>query len=413
MSENIALSPESYGQRLIAQKKKLLPALTAAIESRDDARREKLQMAVTAITEALTFFKQSYRNEMACRKGALAALGKMQNMLDKADYDLACVGVQANASTAEAEQVFDKLVGKGGKVGAFAAYHSGRLAECRMDFSRAAVRFDKAIELDKSNIHYLKAAGLLARKMYQHKKALACFSAMEKLLLGKEGAGAELAVAQREICCTALLSGQSGPAMEYCKKAMNGIAKHLGKTHPELGICWFLLGQLQESQGEYEKAEAPYKQALAIMEKSDNDMVLAGILDKLSRLHMELEAEFEAVPLLERLLKIKTKSPQPDLAGIIIIYNHLAEASRICGNYDRSEEFYKQALAVTQKLRGKDHPAVGSIYQELAKLCDRQRKKEEAKQYNELAAALFQRVLEAQEAAAAAAGGQSEDRLTL
>ncbi|MCW5200843.1 hypothetical protein VU07_03415, partial [Desulfobulbus sp. F4] len=130
MSENntaIALSPEAYGQRLIAQKKKLLPALTAAIESRDDARRDKLQMAVTAITEALTFFKQSYRSEMACRKGAFAALGKMQNMLDKADFDLACVGVQANASTAEAEQVFDKLVAKGGKVGAFAAYHSGRL----------------------------------------------------------------------------------------------------------------------------------------------------------------------------------------------------------------------------------------------------------------------------------------------
>ena len=90
--------------------------------------------------------------------------------------------MQANASTAEAEQVFDKLVAKGGKVGAFAAYHSGRLSECRMDFSRASVRFDKAIELDRSNIHYLKAAGLLARKMYQHKKALACFSAIEKQL---------------------------------------------------------------------------------------------------------------------------------------------------------------------------------------------------------------------------------------
>jgi tetratricopeptide (TPR) repeat protein len=410
---NIALSPESYGQRLIAQKKKLLPALTAAIETRDDSRREKLQMAVTAITEALTFFKQSYRNEIACRKSALTALTKMQNMLDKADYDLASVGLQANASTAEAEQVFDKLVGKGGKIGAFAAFHSGRLSECRMDFSRAAVRFDKAIELDKSNIHYLKAAGLLARKMYQHKKALACFSAIEKLLVQKGEESAELALAWREIACTALLSGQPGPAGEYCKKAMNGIAKQLGKEHAEMGTCWFLLGQLQESQGQYEKAEGPYKQALAIMEKSDNDLVLAGILDKLARLHMELEAEFEAIPLLERLLKIKTKSPQPDLASLIIIYNHLAEASRICGNYDRSEEFYKQALIVTQKLRGKDHPAVGSIYQELAKLCDRQRKKDEAKQYAEMASALFKRVLEAQEAQEAAAGGQTEARLTL
>jgi tetratricopeptide (TPR) repeat protein len=409
VSETIALSPESYGQRLIAQKKKLLPALTAAIESHDDARREKLQLAVTAITEALTFFKQSYRNEVSCRKRSLAALEKMRNLLDKADYELACVGVQANASTAEAEQVFDKLVAKGGKIGAFAVYQSGRLAECRMDFSRAAVRFDKAIELDKSNIHYLKAAGLLARTMYQHKKALTCFSAIEKQLAQGEESP-ELAIARREIAYTALLSGQSGPAGEYYKKAMNGIGKLLGKEHEEMGICWFQIGLLQESLGQYEQAEGPYKKALAIMEKTGNDLVLAEILDKLARLHMELEAEFEAVPLLERLLKIKTKSPQPDLAGLIIIYNHLAEASRICGNYDRSEEFYKQALTVTQKLRGKDHPAVGSIYQELAKLCERQRKKEEATTYKEMAAALFQRVLEAQEAAA---GGQNEARLTL
>lgn len=412
MSEEhaIALSPEAYGQHLIAQKKKLHILLTEAMEQHDEGRREKLQLVMTSLTEALTFFRQSYRHEITCRKGALAALGKMQTLLDKADYELAWASVQTNASTAEAEQVFDKLVAKGGKVGAFAAFQSGRLAECRLEFNRAAARFDKAVELDRSNIYCLKAAGLLARKMYQHKKALACFAAIEKLLAPKGEDSAELALARRELAHTAALSGQHKQAGAYYKQAMQGLTKLLGKNDPEVGICWFQIGLLQEGQGEYEKAEAPYKHALAVMDKTDNDLVLAGILDKLARLHMELEAEFEAVPLLERLLAIKSNSPQPDMAGLIIICNHLAEACRICGQYDRSEEHYKQALDLTKKLRGEDHPAVGSVYQELAKLCDRQRKKEEAKQYNEMAAALFKRAVEQQEAAA---GDQPGERLTL
>jgi hypothetical protein len=66
-------------------------------------------------------------------------------------------------------------------------------------------------------------------------------------------------------------------------------------------------------------------------------------------------------------------------------------------------------LAVTQKLRGKKHPAVGSIYQELAKLCDRQRKMDVANKYREMASAIFQKVMEEQEDAA----GVTEGRLTL
>jgi tetratricopeptide (TPR) repeat protein len=410
VSENtITLSPQVYGKRLLAHKNKLSPALTAAMEQQEEAKREKLQLAVVSLTEALTYFRQSYQQEISCRKAALAALSKIQSMIDKKDLAAACKSLQSEVSTQGAEQIFDKVLAKGGKAGAFAAFHGGRLAECRMDFSRAAAHFDKALELDRSNIHYLKAAGLLARKMYEHKKALACFAAIEKLLAPKEKESAELAIARRELAYTALLLGQHKQAGEYYKKAMQGLTSLLGKTHPEVGICWFQLGLLQESQGLYEKADGPYKQALSIMEKTTHDSIMAEILDKLARLHMELEGEAEALPLFERLLAIKRKSPQPDLAGLIIIFNNLAEASRICGQYERSEGYYKQALQATQKLRGKDHPAVGSIYQELAKLCERQRKMDEAKHYKELAAALFQQVIEQQ----GTQEGDSEERLTL
>ena len=406
----VELSPKAYTRRLVIQKKKFLQAVTAAMEQHEESKRERLQLVVVSLTEALTFIKQSYKHEVVCRKGALMALDKMQRMLGEALYTKAAESVCTKDSTLDAEQILDKVIGKGGKGGAFAAFHSGRLAECRMDFTRATVRFDKAVELDSTNPNYLRAAGLLARKMYQHKKGLVRFMALEKLLARQGKDSVELAKARREVAYSAALFGQHKQADAYYKKAMSSLTKLVGKDHPEMGICWYQVGLLQESQGLYEEAEEPYQKALAIMDKAGDDMILADILDKSARLHMELEGEAEAIPLLERLLKIKKNSPAPDLAGIIIIYNNVGEAYRICGKYDESEKYYKQALAVTQKLRGKYHPAVGSIYQELAKLCERQRKMDVAKQYNEMASAIFQRVLEEQEAAA---GGEGGGRLTL
>lgn len=405
----VKLSPKTYSQRLVNQKKKFVQAVTAAMEQHQESKREKLQLVVVSLTEALTFIKPSYQHEVTCRKGALTALNKMQKMLGPKLYARAAESVCLKDSTLDAEQILDKVVGKGGKGGAFAAFHSGRLAECRMDFPRAMARFEKAAGLDRTNPHYLRAAGLLARKMYQHKKSLMSFMTLEKLLARQGKDSAELALARREVAYSAALFGQHKQADAYYKKAMSSLNKLVGKAHPEMGICWYQVGLLKESQGLYEEAEKPYKNALAIMSKAGNDIIMADILDKLARLHMELEGEPDAIPLFERLLKIKKNSPAPDLAGIIIICNNIGEAYRICGKYDQSEKYYKQALIVTQKLRGKDHPAVGSIYQELAKLCERQRKMDDAKKYNAMASAIFQRVLEKQEAAA----GGGEERLTL
>ncbi len=144
------------------------------------------------------------------------------------------------------------------------------------------------------------------------------------------------------------------------------------------------------------------------MDKAGDESVQAEILDKLARLHVELEAEPEAIILFERLAGIMEKAPQPDQAGLIIVYNNLAEAYRICGKYSDSEDYYKKALTLTQELRGPEHAAVASIYQELAKLAERQRKPEMVKQYSKQAADIFDLILEAQKAE-----GESEDVLTL
>jgi tetratricopeptide (TPR) repeat protein len=123
---------------------------------------------------------------------------------------------------------------------------------------------------------------------------------------------------------------------------------------------------------------------------------------------MELEREQEAIPHFERLCAFKEESTNPDKATLAMAYSDLAEAYRVTGKYPESEEKYLRALTITEDLRGKDHAAVGSLLQELSQLCDRQGKKEEAETHRERAAAIFQKVMEEQEAA-----GQESDDLKL
>ena len=402
-----ALSLESYEQRLLALKDKQLTALTGAIENNEAGRREELQSELVAITEALTFLDQGYAQEMSCRNGALAALEQMQPELDTADYELAFESV-SNGDTEGAEQIFDSLADQDGPLSALAAFQSGRLAECRMDLNRAMEQLEKAVTLDDKNHDYLRSAALLARKLYHHKKALAWFTSLVKLGEEKGEDTVGLALDRRELAYTTALVGQHKQAGVLYKKAMVSLTSLLGKEDPEMAICWFQIGKLQEALGQYEKADDPYTKALAIMDKSGSNAVLGDILDKLAGLYMELEREDEAMVLFERLCSLKEASPNPDNATLAMAYNNFAEASRICGKYEEAEKSYKRSLAITEELRGKDHAAVGSLLQELAQLCERQKKKDEAKVYQERAAAIFQRVLDAQEAA-----GQQAEKLKL
>lgn len=392
------ISKETYEQQLMDLKEKQLAALTEAIENNEEGRRERLQVELVAITEALTFLNQSYDQEMACRNEARQALDQIQGELEPADYDKACASVSAGDMLA-AEEVFADVSDKGSEFSALAAYQSGRLAECRIDFAKAMDRLEKAVTLDGENPEYLRTAALLARKLYKHKQALAWFTTLEQVLASQGEDTVELALARRELAYSSALVGQHKKAGGMYKQAMVSLSKLAGKDDPEMGICWLQIGKLQEALGQYEKAEDPYKKALAVMDKAGGNPALGEVLDKLAGLYMELEREMEAIPLFERLCAFKEDSPNPDNATLAITYSNLGEAYRICGKYDESEQQYMRALTLTEELRGKDHAAVGSVLQELAQLCDRQGKKEEAQAHRDRSAAIFQRVLEEQEAA--------------
>ena len=394
----VVLSIETYEKRLFSLKEKQLAALAEAIENNEESRRERLQTELVALTESLTFLSQSYEHEISCRKNALQALGQMRAELDTAEYEQACEGIGAG-DTLDAEKVLDGVADKGSSSSAQAAYQSGLLAECRIDFTRAMDRLEKAVTLEGDNPNYLRSAALLARKLYEHKRALIWFASLEKVLAETGEDTVELALARRNLAYSVALAGRHKQAGALYKQAMISLSKLVGKEDPEMGICWFQIGKLQEALGQYEKAEEPYRKALAIMDKAGANVVTVDILDKLAGLYMELERELEAIPLFERLCALKEESPNPDKATLAMAFSNLAEAYRVCGKYSEAEEKYMRSLAITEDLRGKDHAAVGSVLQELAQLCQRQGKKDEAQAHQDRAAAIFQRVLEEQEAA--------------
>jgi tetratricopeptide (TPR) repeat protein len=112
---------------------------------------------------------------------------------------------------------------------------------------------------------------------------------------------------------------------------------------------------------------------------------------------MELEMEKQAVPLYERLVRIREKALRPTHPQLALSLNNLAESYRLQGRYAEAETCYQKSLVINETLHGPEHPSVAAVLQELAKLCTSQRKPAEAEQYQQRASAIFQKSVEASE----------------
>ena len=80
----------------------------------------------------------------------------------------------------------------------------------------------------------------------------------------------------------------------------------------------------------------------------------------------------EAIPLAESALAIREKvlgKEHPDVATSL---NNLAELYRLQGNYSKAEPLYLRSLAIREKVLGKEHPDVAQSLNNLAVLYDSQ-----------------------------------------
>lgn len=399
VSPSVRLTLDAYSMRLNSLEEQQRALLAQAIQRRDDKKRDQLQRELVIMNDKLALLADSYADELLCYQQVLDALADFQGEADDAELASAKEGLQEGEPQV-AENFLAGLSERPHPFAAQAAFHSGQLAFCRVDLQKALELFRRAVELEPKNTKYLQAAGKTARRLYHYKEALSWLESFVRLSREqKDGQPLDLALAQRELAYTYVLSGQYQKAGPLYKESMTVLAKQLGPDHPEMATSWYQIGELQETLGEYDKAVSLYKKSLEILEKKrgQDHPVLANILDKLAALCMELEMEKQAVPLYQRLVRIREKALRPTHPQLALSLNNLAESFRLQGQYAEAEACYQKSLVINETIHGTEHPSVAAVLQELAKLCNSQRKPEEAEQYQQRATAIFQKSVEASE----------------
>lgn len=399
----VRMSMEHYGGRLNRLEEQQRAALAEAIQHNDDKRRDQLQRELVLMNDRLALLADSYVEEMACYQQVLDALAHLRPEMNDTDLDAAIEELQGG-NTEAAATFLAKLSREAHPFATEAAFLCGQLADRRVDLQRAMDCYRRAVANTPDNPQYLRAAGLMARNLYQYKEALPWLERYVELVKQAQADATAVALAQRELAYTYVLAGQYPKAGPLYKESMTVLAQQLGQEHPEMAISWQQIGEFQETMGEYDKAVSLYKKALAILEKKrgPEHPALAHIIGKLAALCIELEMEPEAVPLYERLVRIQEKALRPTHPQLVISLNNLAEAYRLQGRYAEAETCYQKTLRINEEIHGAEHPSVAAILQELAKLCTSQRKADEAKQYQERATAIFQKSVEAAEQKAGA-----------
>ena len=385
------LTIDVYETRLRKREKEQQQTLAEAIGNGDDIQRDHLQIELVAITDLIALLGDSYKQELEWRKAGLEALAEMGDAIDttireRIRESLLC------GETEPAEEFFAGIVDKQGEKAPLAAFVAGCLAEARVDLYLALERYRKAVDLDGDNCDYLRAAGVMARRLYRYRDARPLLEKLVELLAQKDKDSVDLALARRELAYAYALSGSMKQAGPLYKQAMKTIAARLGPEHREMGVSWSQIAELQEAKGQYEQAASTYDKALAIMEKElgPEHPALDNVLEKLAGINVEFEEDNKAAALYERLCAIREKSLGSTHPKLAMALQNLAESYRLQGKYDKSEESYRKALAILEKNHGENHPAVAAVLQELAKLCSRQKKNDEAERLQQRASAIFE-----------------------
>jgi tetratricopeptide (TPR) repeat protein len=394
----VRLTLDAYCARLNELEERQRSMLMQAIDRRDDHLRDRLQRELVIMNDKLALLADSYVEEVASYQQVLEILEQVRATVGEEEVLQEAIEQLQAGEAAAAEEFLANLGEQPYPLAGRVAYGRALLAESRVDLQGALELYRQAVEQEPDNLRYLQAAGRTARSLYNYKDALPWLESFVRL--SRQSGGNDplaLALGQRELAYTYVLSGQYQKAGPLYKESMTVLARKLGQDHPEMATSWCQIGELQETLGEYDKAVTLYKKGLEILEKKrgPEHPVLANILAKLAALCMELEMEKEAVPLYERLVRIREKALRPTHPQLAISLNSLAESYRLQGRYAEAFVCYQKSLAINEALHGPEHPSVAAILQELAKLCVSQRKPEEAKQYQDRAAAIFQKSVEA------------------
>ncbi len=231
------LSRESYERWLLDLKEHRLAALTTAPDDNDELGQEQHQLELVAITEALSFSKQAYADNISCRQQVLVFLEEIKAGLSVMEYDMARKWICEEGDTSSVEQLFDTIAGREDAVAPLALYHGGRLAEQRMDFQKSMKNYGKAVDGDRNNPDFIRSAGLLSLRLYLYQEAQGYFSSLVGFFEKNNPDSVELALARRDYAYALAMVGRSKEAGTLYRQAMQSLTQLLDGDDPEIALC--------------------------------------------------------------------------------------------------------------------------------------------------------------------------------
>jgi tetratricopeptide (TPR) repeat protein len=163
--------------------------------------------------------------------------------------------------------------------------------------------------------------------------------------------------------------------------------KTRGPDHADTARSLYLLGDLHRLQGERQEARPLLERALTIQEAAlgPENPTLTGTLISLAGLFQAAGESQESLQTLDRALAINENTLGPDHPNIAMIEENRGELLKNTGEYGKARLCFDRALAIRERTKGPDHrSALLNIYN-IACVCAREGKNEEALEHLQLA----------------------------
>ena len=151
------------------------------------------------------------------------------------------------------------------------------------------------------------------------------------------------------------LFGNARPLLEEALEIRRGSDDPAGLVRGLDDLAWFL-----ENAGEYDAAEALYREALKVQAESSGDRSLetAEAMNDLGLLLYRMDRLDEAEAFLRRALEIRRELLAADAAEISDSYSNLGNLAARRGEHGEAESLHRQALEIRRALVGDTHPAI-------------------------------------------------------
>ncbi|WP_437913932.1 serine/threonine-protein kinase [Sorangium sp. So ce302] len=189
--------------------------------------------------------------------------------------------------------------------------------------------------------------------------------------------------------------GKYGEAAQHVERALAGLEKALGPSHPEVGATWSRLGTVLLHLERFDDAERAYTRALAVREETlgASHPSVALTLNSLGRLFNTQGKYRDALPRIERAIAIQERALGPDHPFLGASVNNLGNALVMLGETDAARRAHERVRAIREKALGPDHPDVASSLNNIGAVLEMQQKFAEATPYYERSLAIREKAL--------------------